>query len=183
MYQLFENIRLVPFDRHYLSEEYKSWFVDQEVTKYNSHGIFPKTEKDYEEFLASINKNLILAIESSGFGTHYKHVGNVSLQNIDWINRTAELAIVIGDKGQWGNGIASATCAQMLEHGFLKMNLNRIYLGTAEKNIGMRGTAMNIGMFEEGSSPEALYLEGEYSNIIRYYITKSIWIAKKGSNP
>ena len=69
------------------------------------------------------------------------HIGNISLQNIDYVDRSAELAIIIGDKRYWGKGIGLEAWKLMMNYGFLVLNLHRLYCGCANKNLGMRRIA------------------------------------------
>jgi RimJ/RimL family protein N-acetyltransferase len=168
---------LVPFNRQFLIEHpcsaYMTWFHNPIITRYNSHGLFPYTEKQKEGFLDSLDiatNKIIMAIVYDLI-----HVGNVSLQSIDWINRSAEIAIIL-DNNYHGKGIGTEACKKMLEHGFLKMNLNRIWTGTASINLGMRGICKTLGMKEEGCFREAIYLDGEYHDVIEYGILKSEYV-------
>lgn len=164
-----DRIELRPLDFDLLYEPpYIDWMEDREVNKYNSHGIFPLTPKSREEFIESINnKNTIV-------WSIWLHkniwVGNISLQSFDWINRSAELAILLGNKEYWGKGIGTEASKVVLYHGFRKLNLNRIWLGTMEINTGMIKIAYNIKMSWEGRSKKALFYEGAYRDIVHYSI-------------
>ena len=98
---------LLPFSEKVLfkfESNYNSWFYDQEVTKYNSHGLFPQTKQDTENFFNNLgNNNLHLALIDT---YDSRHIGNLSLQNINFINRSAEFAIIIGEPSYWGKGIS-----------------------------------------------------------------------------
>lgn len=169
--------QLIPFNRQFLIDnplsKYTSWFHDQDITRYNSHGLFPYTEEKKDSYLYSLEDTtdkLVMAIVYDGI-----HAGNVSLQSIDWINRSAEIAIIL-DKYYHGCGIGTFACQKMLEHGFMKMNLNRIWTGTAEINNGMRSLARKIGMTAEGTFREAIFLDGKYYSVIEYGILKSEYV-------
>lgn len=172
-----KTCKLIPFNRQFLIENpcstYMTWFHNPIITRYNSHGLFPYTEKQKEEFLDSLDtatNKIIMAIVYDSI-----HVGNVSLQSIDWINRSAEIAIIL-DNDYHGKGIGTEACKKMLEHGFLKMNLNRIWTGTASINVGMRHVAASIGMRPEGVFREAIYLDGSYYDVNEYGILRSEYV-------
>jgi RimJ/RimL family protein N-acetyltransferase len=196
MYKIKDNIELIPFTRELAVGNYRNWWIDQDVTKYNSHGLFPQNEMDLQNYLSNLgNGNIVLAIickenlvssliQPIDYGNKEKgiavdetfesrcHIGNVALQSINWINRSAELAIIIGEKDSWGKGIAKKVCNIMLYHGFQKLNLHRIWTGTAATNKGMNKVAINIGMKLEGKFIDAMFLEGKYINILEYGITE-----------
>jgi RimJ/RimL family protein N-acetyltransferase len=101
------------------------------------------------------------------------HIGNVALQNISLINQNAEFAIILGDRRHWGKGVGMLAGKAMLEHGFKKLNLHRIYCGTAATNAGMKKLALKLGMKEEGIRRENLFLDGEWVDAIEYGILRS----------
>lgn len=183
---MYETDRLVfkVFDGSDMTDEYYSWFYDQEVTKYNSHGLFPYSYKQREDFLKSIEsgERFVLAVYtkpatiSQGVDnishTPSIQIGNIDLTSFDWINRSAELAIVIGDKTAWGQGYGTEMCNVILEHGFKKLNMNRIWTGTADPNAGMKRLAGTVGMKYEGEFRQGKYLNGKYVNIVVYSILK-----------
>jgi RimJ/RimL family protein N-acetyltransferase len=101
-----------------------------------------------------------------------RHIGNVSLQNINYIDRNAEIAYIIGEKEYWGKGFAREATELMLKHAFCSLNLERIYCGTSEKNFRMQGLAKRMHFIEEGIRRKAIYNNGQYENIIEYGILR-----------
>ena len=191
-----EILRIVPFERvKHMTDEYRSWFHDPEVTKYNSHGLFPYSPGAMEAFVKTIEQGsdskIVWAIEvldeSSSSDVYkefayrmehkhlpidalFKHIGNCSLDRINWINRSAELTIVLGRER--GKGYGLQACEWMLEHAFYKLGLNRVWTGTASLNHAMQRTALKIGMRQEGVFHQAMLLNGEYVNIVMYGILR-----------
>lgn len=165
---------------------YYSWMNDQVVTKYNSWGLFPYTKstaKDYAKELEK-SKNIIawsIFAKSSSAPTAKMpvHIGNVTLQNINWINRSAEFAVVIGEKEYWGKGYTTEAAQLLFSHGFNKLNLHRIWTGTAATNIGMRKVAKKLGMTNEGVFRQATFLDGKYVDIYEFSIFEEEWRSQK----
>jgi len=168
--QLGKDYYVRAFQEADLDGAYPSWFEDQEVCKYNSHGNFFKTSEYFREFYKSLDleDRLVWAI------CHHKdgHIGNISLQNISPINRNAEFAILLGDKRHWGKSVGKMAGAELIAHGFENLNLERIYCGTADTNAGMRKLATSLGMQEEGRRRSHLYLSGSWVDVVEYGILK-----------
>lgn len=154
-----------------LDGHYPSWFEDQEVCRFNSHGKFFKTQDYFKKYLQSLNDEdkVVWAICHTADG----HIGNISLQNISSINRHAEFAILLGDRRHWGKGVARLAGAKLIEHGFDKLNLERIHCGTAAGNVAMRKLALALGMVEEGCRRKHLYLDGGWADVIEYGLLRS----------
>jgi RimJ/RimL family protein N-acetyltransferase len=175
-----EKIYLRPLASDDINDNYINWLNDSEVCKYNSHHIFPYNKHKAEEYLKSISLSgdmLVLAMIAK---ESEKHIGNISLQHIDLLNNSAEFAILLGDKDYWGKGIAKEASLLIVKHGFLELNLHRIYCGTASENIAMQKLANFLGMSEEGRRKEAQFKNGKYNDIIEYGVLKEDFLKKYG---
>jgi RimJ/RimL family protein N-acetyltransferase len=180
---MYENQRFImmPFTRGLVKGNYATWWIDPDVTRHNSHGLFPQSNQALEEWLNSIGPaNIVWAIMAKvdKLGAeldHLNHIGNVCLQSISWINRSAEFAIIIGEKDYWGQGYGEESLRFVLEHGFKKLGLNRIWTGTGSSNVGMQKLAERVGMVLEGRSRQGKYNEGKFMDIYHYGILAEEW--------
>ena len=144
------------------------WFNDAEVCRFNNHHRFPSNGAALQDYLSSVTnskKALFLGIFST-FGD--THLGNISLQNIDWINRSAEFAIIIGAKDSWKKGVGYEAGRLIIDHGLRELNLHRIFCGTSADNLGMQKLALKLGMSEEGRRRDSMFKNGQYVDIIEY---------------
>ena len=156
-----------------LNSNYRDWFNDEEICRYNSHHRFPNYDENMHEYYERVIKshnNLVLAICDKKTNAH---IGNIALESIDAINRSAELAILIGDKSHWGKGIGQEAAGLLIKHGFRELNLHRIYCGTLEDNVGMQKIAKALGFKEEGCSRESLYKYGAFRDSINYSLLQN----------
>lgn len=175
IYRLSPSLYVRPLRESDLDGPYPSWFEDQEVTRFNSHGKFFHTRAYFQAFYQSLDSasQIVWAICDDTDG----HIGNVSLQAISAIDRHAEFAILLGDRRYWGRGVGKLAGAQLLRHGFDKLNLHRIHCGTAATNTGMQHLALALGMVEEGRRRQQLWLEGQWVDVVEYGMTRSDWLA------
>jgi len=191
MYQT-DRFYVRPLNEQDLAGNYRSWFHDQEVTKHNSHGLFPYTKTAMKQFFEQLESgpNIVWAVMiprdsllkkddcQTGYcrdGMGDIHIGNVTLQSINWINRSAEFACVFGEKEYWGKGYGTEAAALIYDHGFKKLNLHRIWTGTADTNEGMKGIARKLGMIEEGRFRNGTFLNGKYEDVVAYGILDFEW--------
>jgi Acetyltransferases, including N-acetylases of ribosomal proteins len=158
---------------------YPTWFEDQDVCRFNGHGKFFQNKKAIRDFVLTANseKRIVWAMCHVEDG----HVGNISLQNISFVDRSAEFAILLGEKRHWGKGLAKLAGDMLLKHGFQKLNLERVYCGTADTNVGMKKLATSLGMIQEGVRRSHLYLEGERVDIIEYGVLKAEYMSELDS--
>jgi RimJ/RimL family protein N-acetyltransferase len=162
-----------------LNANYREWFNDEDVCRYNSHHRFPQYDQDMRTYYDDVIKsrtNLVLAICDKATDAH---VGNIALENIDMVNSSAEFAILIGDKTHWGKGVGSEAASLLLTHGFNELPLHRIYCGTSEDNEGMQRLARSLGFVEEGRARDAIFKNGSHKDVIYYSVLRDEFESKK----
>lgn len=161
---------LRPLTNEDVNGNYRYWLNDPEITLYNSHGRFPRSENyllNYVNTTSSSTDIIVLAIIDSSKDVH---VGNISLQSINWVDRSAEIAFLLGDKSYWGTGVMLECGNLLIKHAFDSLNLHRVYCGTSSENIGMQKLALKLGMLQEGVRREAIFNNGKYHDIIEFGI-------------
>lgn len=169
------RIFLRGLERSDVEGNYGLWLNDPTVCRYNAHHRFPYgTEElfDYIDGLTGAHDRLVLAIVEKESG---KHVGNVSLQAIDPVEKSAEFAIVIGEMSAWGRGYSKESARLMIDHGFGTLNLHRIGCGTSEDNLPMQKLALAMGFSLEGRRREAIYKDYRYRDILEYGLLRHEW--------
>lgn len=152
---------------------YPAWLNSAEVCRGNSHHSFPYTREAARTYIrdaAQTKNSLILAIV---LREGDRHVGNIALQNIHQIHRSAELSILIGERDVWGKGLGLEAARLLIDHAFDALNLQRIECGTFATNHGMQKLALSLGMKEEGRRRQAAFKNGAYEDIVEYGILKT----------
>jgi diamine N-acetyltransferase len=175
-----EHIRLRSIDQRDLSL-FTSWLNDPEVRQYLDLYL-PLSMEEEVKWFEGLNSRPAderpLMIE---FNTPdgWVAVGNVSLMNIDWRNRLAEIGIVIGEKRFWNQGIGRQTMSLMIKHGFETLNLNRIFLRVYEPNERGIRAYENAGFIHEGRMRQAVYINGNYHDVLLMSVMRADWEKKQ----
>lgn len=163
---------------------YPGWLNDAEVCRGNSHHVFPYTREGalaYIRQAAQTRDSLILAVI---LRDGHRHIGNIALQDIHPLNRSAELAILIGERDVWGSGFAHEAAELIVAHGFTELNLERIECGTFSGNTAMQKLALRLGMKEEGRRRRAAYKNGRYQDVVEFGLLRAEFErTKKSSRP
>ncbi len=147
---------------------YPNWLNNKEVTKYNSHGDTCYTKEMAIEYVKSVTDKDIIKVFAIILKESNQHIGNISLQNIDIKNRSAEFAILIGEIQTYSKGIGFEASTLILRYGFEELNLHRIYCGTSRENIPMQKLALKLSMHQEGIKREAMLKNSQFVDIIEY---------------
>ena len=155
------------------SFKYREAFYKPDVIEHNSHGLFPYTAEKKKAFLADMEegRRIVWAIITDKGCV----IGNVALQSINYINRTAELAIVTWNKDKREKGHATNATRLVLGHAFNKLGLNRVWTGTSSTNKAMQRVAEKSGFNHEGTFVEGMWLDGRFVDIEAYGVTADMW--------
>jgi RimJ/RimL family protein N-acetyltransferase len=135
------------------------WFNNFEAAALNGMAIRPTTAEAQERWYEQVSKDDIAVVFTIYERTTLRPIGGTSLTHVDPMNRTAEFAILIGEKDCWGKGYGTETTRLMLDYGFTALGLHNIslrvfsynerairaYLRAGFKLIGRQREAKRVG--------------------------------------
>lgn len=100
------------------------------------------------------------------------HIGNVYLTDINYINRTAESHIMIGNQAYWGQGLGREALLQILHYGFEERGLNRVYAHINADNTASLRLHEKCGYKKEGVLRQAIFKNGQFKDVVVMSILK-----------
>lgn len=159
-----ERLYLSPLNKDDL-EKYVKWLNDPYI--YDRIGlrttITPYTEAEWLE--NSIKDG------SHNYGIILKRndtlIGNAGIENIDAVNRSAEVGIFIGDEENRGKGCGAEALRLICRFGFDFLNLHSLNLNVYSFNENAIKCYEKVGFKEAGRMREAVYANGKYFDIIK----------------
>jgi RimJ/RimL family protein N-acetyltransferase len=171
-----KRIRLRGMERSDVQKSFE-WINDPEVNE--GLAIYlPMSMRDeeqwYERVAQHAQEEKPMAIDIRD-GENWKMIGNCGVFNIEWVHRSAELGIMIGDKSLWNKGYGTETMQLLLQHGFETLNLNRIYLRVYSTNPRAIRSYEKAGFILEGTQREAVYKHGRYADVHIMSVLHSEW--------
>ena len=158
-------------DRIYLSPressdeeigKFTQWMNDFQVTDYigrTSQLINSVGEKEYLESSTKIESSRHFDIVELNTD---KLIGTISLENINWIERSAVFGIFIGDEEYRGDRYGQESINLILEYGFKYLNLHSIRLDLLAINERAHKCYRNCGFKDTGRAREEIFLNGKY---------------------
>lgn len=123
--------------------------------------------KWYDGYIGARSNSIRLAICESLSG---KFVGVVYLLGIDWISRSGDFGILIGDTSAQGKGAGEFATRTLLTHAFSDINLHRVQLSVLAANERAMSLYRKVGFVEEGCARQAVFKDGEYVDLIQMAI-------------
>ncbi len=155
-----KQIFLSPFlkeDRLILFE----WINNKELVEFNS--VYKPVSRESHD---SWFENLPLRKDAVIFGVRTlfdeKLIGSCQLSSINNVTRNAELQIRIGDFSMMNKGLGTEAVKLLLDYGFNKLNLKRIYLHVFATNERAINAYKKCGFRKEGVLREAAYINGRH---------------------
>lgn len=159
---------------------YYSWLDDLSLDLFGERSDFPNNPTRMESYYAtacSNDKLILLGIFDNAAG---KHIGNITLQQIDWIHRRAYLGYLVGDKQYSGKGIASEAGLMILYYGFNKLNLERIWTTIVAEHEPSLRVADKIGLIKEGILRGHQLRAGRRRDMIVVGAVRDQWMKERG---
>lgn len=163
-----QRVFLELFNNSHLTPAYISWLNDPEATRYTRHGESLYTLEKAQAYLADVQDSCTTIVFAVRLRSDFSHVGNIAISGISWENRSAEIAILLGESKARGNGIGFECVKLIRDFGFSILKLHRIKMGMTTSNAAMNRIAEKAGFQKEGLFREALYKNGVYLDIVQW---------------
>lgn len=153
-------------------ERINKWRNDREIISYlGAPYRFINIDVDenwYDNYIKNRNSTIRCAITIEN---NDEIIGLVTLANIDYINRCAELHIMIGKEYQ-NKGAGKYAVENIINYAFNDLNLNRVELSVLENNERAIGLYNKIGFKVEGVKRNAYYKEGKFVNKVEMAVLR-----------
>ena len=91
-----------------------------------------------------------------------------------------ELGIMIGDRAYWNKGYGREVVRLLLDYAFHYLGARRIALTTHASNERAIRCYTACGFVEEGRPRKAVWIEGEYIDLVNMSILRDEWQAIRG---
>lgn len=127
--------------------DYCRWLNDPEVNRFLATKA--ATIEELRQYILSKNSKsdtLFCGIFVTESNTQ---IGTIKLEYIDWEKRTADIALMIGDKRYWGQGMAAEAMRILIEYAFRELRLLEVTLGVLVQNEAAVRVYRKLGFVEQ----------------------------------
>ena len=135
-----------------------------------------KSAEDTKSFVEMTKKQFA---SNNGFQAGIWSKGNIAgvigFHGMNWTNRSTSIGYWLGERYQ-GNGIMTKSCKAFVEYAFRKLDLNRVEIRCAEKNLSSRAIPERLGFVNEGTIREAEWLYDHFVNHVVYGVLAQEWL-------
>jgi RimJ/RimL family protein N-acetyltransferase len=148
------------------AEYWAEWLNDLEVTiPLGDEAYTPTSVEREQEAIGEILEDNSHVFSIVDLRTD-QAIGRCMFFNVDAINRTAMLGIVIGEKALWDQGYGQEAARLLLDYGFNLLNLNSVMLGTFSFNERAIRCYEKVGFQLIGRRREARIIAGQKYDLI-----------------
>ena len=158
---------------------YLDWLNDEEVTRYLTGVRHSPVTKDYLldyiQSMAQSNKDILFAIHDA---ESKEFIGTSHFGPIDWLNRSAAIGILIGNKRYWGKGYGTEAIRLVLDYAFKSLNLQKITAGIVAIHQPSIKAFKKAGFENESQAKGHLFLDGKYYDYIYMGINHDDFLSK-----
>lgn len=157
-----DNVLLRALSIEDVSPTYLSWINDPEITRGMVSGIFPSDLEHLKSYVKATteDKNTVIFAICDKLTGH--HIGNIKLDQFDYISRTCEIGLMIGNRDYHGKGIGKEVCLLVTHYAFERLNLRKISLTVYGNNPAAIHLYKSVGFIEEGCLKAHVYVHGSF---------------------
>lgn len=174
-----KRIRLRAAEREDLPT-FIQWLNDPEVTE-NLLIFAPMSLYEEEQWYENMMKRpiaehvLVIEAENPDRPSGYQRIGTCSFMSIHPRNHSAEVGIMIGEKNYWNQGYGTETMGLLLDFGFGRLNLHRIWLQVFEKNLRGIRAYEKAGFKFEGKFRDGHFQHGRFYDVHLMSVLRDEW--------
>lgn len=135
-----------------------------------------KSVEDTKSFIETTKKQFA---SNNGFQAGIWYQGNIAgvigFHGMNWANRSTSIGYWLCERYR-GSGVMTKSCKAIVEYAFRELNINRVEIRCAEKNLRSRAIPERLGFVNEGTIREAEWLYDHYVNHVLYGVLAREWL-------
>lgn len=144
------KIHLRKLKENDVGQSYLRWMNDKDLLQYMESRYQNYTILDLKDYVFNLDKDKSAILWGIFENANQRHVGNIKLGSIQWIHKTGDIGILVGERDVWGRGYATQAIELASAYAFSELNLNKITAGIYSENKGSEAAFIKAGFQREG---------------------------------
>jgi len=154
------------------------WFSDEETTKFLELRFWPNSKESQRDFYNSLQNDRTKLVLSIVLLSNDQHIGVISLSNINWVHRSADIGIIIGEKNYIQGTYTSDAFALILKVAFLRLNLLNVKAGYCKSNQGSEAILQLFKFKTAGVYENMMSIDGRREDVVATYLDRESWLKR-----
>ncbi len=166
-----------------VTQAYVDWMNDPDVVQYTESRFAQHTLqsiRDYVEGFAENSSSILFGIFSKEEDIH---IGNIKLGPVNWWHGLADLAIIVGNKKFWGQGIAAEAISLTSRYAFDELRLSKVTAGCYSTNKASEKTFLKVGFRVEAVRPLHYACNGVRVDGVEMGMLSPVLTSARGERP
>jgi len=149
-----------------------TWFEDLEITRFLAlrHPPNLEYEKEWLDKVARDPNSVIWVVEHDG-----TVVGVTGIHEINWKFGYGTTGTIIGDKRQWGKGLARELMQLRARYAFIELPLRKLKSQYYDGNVASGRAQAAAGYREVGRGRKEVFIGGEWRDVIMTEVLREDW--------
>ncbi len=169
--------------REDVAGRWHEWFSDQETMQWVPGHFWPNSVESQQAFYESIQNSrdrLVLSIVDIETDTH---IGVCNLSSLNWRDRHADMAVIIGEK-EYREGIyVTEVIAMLLKIAFNRLNFRIVKGGYLSCNEASKAILELFRFKEIGTYKEIIWFEDHYVDHVLVMLRREDWLRRNTATP
>jgi RimJ/RimL family protein N-acetyltransferase len=151
------------------------WLAEPEVTRhFGAPGVLsPKQDEEWFDRTARDETVYLWRIVLNS-----EYIGEATLHSIEAMHRHARSGLWIGDRTQWGKGIATEVVRLRTGFALGEMGLERLETCSISENVGMHRALERSGFRKIGVRTRAWWYSGTWHDEYIFELLRDEWLAR-----
>lgn len=149
------RVYLRSLDENDATSDYASWMNDPEVNRF----LVTKsaTRQSLSEYILKKNLQADALFLGIFLGEEDRHIGTIKLEPIDEAAHEATIAIMVGDKKSWGQGLGGEAMKILIDYACKALQITRISLVVFGSNVIAINAYVKLGFKETNRKTQAVH--------------------------
>jgi len=177
-----ERLHIIPFREVHVTKQYIGWLNDPDVVRFSELRFRNHSRESCLEYMRSFSTNESFFWALFLKSTVKEHIGNISAY-LDVNNRSADVAILLGEKSIWGHGYGREAFCAVVDYLFKKAFMRKVTAGTMSINQGMVRIMEKARMKPDGRRKGHFLREGKAIDLVHMALFREEYFSRNNFAP